>query len=314
MKIENKRIKIRILRILKINNDSQAEEKRLTNFANILINVCIAILIGAIIMFGIHQYYDSSSAFDTGLLGNMGSFLSGTIGVIFTFVSVILFYTTLRMQREELKLQRDELKLQRDEMAKNTEELSGQKQQLEAQNKTMTKQSFENTFFQLLNVHSNIVNAMELRKSTNLKEIIAKGRDCFKLYWDTEEHSKLLTSLQTDHKLGYSIKEGICNIHVEDSNIRNYFCNLYHIIKFVENSDIEDKKTYINFIRAQLSNYELVFLFFNGLSDYGKARFKPLIEKYSLLKSIDKKCIIEKKYIDEYMDEYDKKAYGNEEK
>jgi hypothetical protein len=40
-------------------------------------------------------------------------------------------------------------------------------------------------------------------------------------------------------------------------------------------------------LRAQLSSEEQLLLFYNGLSDYGRRRFKQLIETYSLLEQLD---------------------------
>lgn len=39
-------------------------------------------------------------------------------------------------------------------------------------------------------------------------------------------------------------------------------------------------------VRATLSRYELIWLYYNSLSQYGKDKFKDLIEDYSLLKNI----------------------------
>lgn len=74
----------------------------------------------------------------------------------------------------------------------------------------------------------------------------------------------------------------------------HYFRHLYHIFKFIDNStfldksedDITERYKYASILRATLSPYELVWLFYNGLSRYGKDKFKHLIEKYSLLKNI----------------------------
>jgi hypothetical protein len=46
------------------------------------------------------------------------------------------------------------------------------------------------------------------------------------------------------------------------------------------------KYKYTSILRAQLSDYELLWLFYNGISRNGKLKFKPLIEEYSLLKTI----------------------------
>ncbi|MEG0890017.1 MAG: putative phage abortive infection protein [Bacteroides sp.] len=71
----------------------------------------------------------------------------------------------------------------------------------------------------------------------------------------------------------------------------HYFRHLYRIVKFVDESPLlaggfDDKYQYVSMVRAQLSRHELVWLFYNGLSNNGKDKFKPLIEKYSLLKNL----------------------------
>jgi hypothetical protein len=48
----------------------------------------------------------------------------------------------------------------------------------------------------------------------------------------------------------------------------------------------DEKKIYSNLLRAQLSNDELKLLFSNCLSDKGKEKFKPLVEKYAMLKTL----------------------------
>ena len=87
--------------------------------------------------------------------------------------------------------------------------------------------------------------------------------------------------------LGYETSE---NINILD----HYFRYLYRIIRFIDeaeflekdNNFIDERYKYTSILRATLSPYELVFLFYNGLSEYGNEKVKPLIEKYSILKNI----------------------------
>lgn len=79
------------------------------------------------------------------------------------------------------------------------------------------------------------------------------------------------------------------------SDFDHYFRNLYRIIKLVDTTQLTVDKTeemeflekykYVSIIRAQLSAYELLWLFYNCLSENGNEKFKPLIEKYTLFKS-----------------------------
>jgi hypothetical protein len=62
----------------------------------------------------------------------------------------------------------------------------------------------------------------------------------------------------------------------------------------VKASDVEDavfKQRYARLARAQLSKYELLFLLYNCLTEYGKG-FKPLVEEFGLLEHLDRKSLL----------------------
>ncbi|MDA3853281.1 MAG: hypothetical protein PF444_03450, partial [Bacteroidales bacterium] len=72
-----------------------------------------------------------------------------------------------------------------------------------------------------------------------------------------------------------------------ETKLGHYFRVLYHIVLFVDSSDIENKKDYTNLLRAQLSSRETLLLCFNCISRFGYDKFLPLVEQYSLLKHIN---------------------------
>lgn len=289
-------------------SDSRSDFSSLEKF---LIGTAIAfgilgfiILIAAFIFFNNKEVYNSNLKIDDEKFGNFGSFISGAVGVVWSLVSVLLFYLTLRLQRKELVFQREELELTR-------KELQGQKEQMIQQNSTLIHQRFETTFFQLLNIHSEIVNAMDLRKSGDTTQVVAIGRDCFGTFLYRLKVTIGQETKKSGRKYFESTEDEILNGYIRffeanQNDLGHYFRHLYHIIKFVDQSEIEDKKRYTNFVRAQLSSDELVVLFYNCLSEYGSEKFKPLIEKYSLLKNMNKSMVLSQ----EHLLLYDKKAYG----
>lgn len=80
-----------------------------------------------------------------------------------------------------------------------------------------------------------------------------------------------------------------------DTDFGHYFRSLYRLIKIVDEKKFSDniiedfkiKYSYTSIIRAQLSDAEIKWLFLNCLSDKGYKKFKPLVEKYSILKIIN---------------------------
>ena len=198
----------------------------------------------------------------------------GLLTSLFSGLAFAGLIITILMQKEELALQRDELLLTR-------KELSGQRKELAIQNTTMIHQNFENTFFRMLSLHNDIVKEMDLAKGGK----IIKGRDVFK-----KLHEYLMSS-SIGQKLYSSGLAEIDTNYMEyyigrQHEIGHYFRNLYNIVKFVHESPVQNKKLYTNIVRAQLSSYELFFLFYNCLSQMGSEKFKPLIEEYSLLKTL----------------------------
>lgn len=100
-----------------------------------------------------------------GTIGDM----FGVVNALFSALAFAGIIYTVWLQKTELQLQRRELELTR-------AELEGQKLQLAAQNETLRKQNFEDTFFQLLRLHNDILNSIDLSKK---RGITTRGRDCF---------------------------------------------------------------------------------------------------------------------------------------
>ena len=233
---------------------------------------------------------------------NRGTFgdMFGAVNALYSGLAFAGVVFAILLQSKELKLQRKELKYTRDE-------LEGQKIQLEAQNNTLKKQTFENTFFQLLQLQNDILNSIDLVDENNK---ITKGRDCFKVFYN--RFKKLWGRNIVQFRSGSEIERiNITYLAFYDnhqSEFGHYFRSLYNIIKFIDNSSVKDKRLYTNLVRAQLSSFELSLLFYNSLSTIGCEKFKPLIEKYSLLKTVPEKELINPH---DHTPLYGKNAYDN---
>ena len=71
------------------------------------------------------------------------------------------------------------------------------------------------------------------------------------------------------------------------SNLGHYFRHLYHILKHIEDSQMPDAKKYADLLQSQLSNDELYLLAINGISNYGRKKMLPLMDKYGLLENFN---------------------------
>lgn len=238
--------------------------------------IIICILFIFILLFGINQYLQSF-----GFMGYKGLFLAE---LIYAFTAIIIVWYTI----ETAEIRRlDQKILDANKFAM---------EQLERQNETLRKQNFEDTFFQMLRLHHEIVNSIRIQGV-----ISYDGRESFSYLC---ERLRQEYSIQLErNKNSITFEKGVESIEFVNGiskeffsdyqpSIGHYFRNLYNIIKFVDKSNINDKKFYTNLVRAQLSTNELHLLFYNCLSIHGNEKFRPLIEKYALLKNMEKVPLI----------------------
>lgn len=194
--------------------------------------------------------------------GLFGDYVGGVLNPVFGFLSLIALLSTIAIQSRELSL--------------SSRELRNSAAALEAQNATLRRQSFEETFFQLLRLHNDIVTAMDIGQ--------VRGRDCIRKLMTNLRSQLVAQNALTDYDRMRVSYEAFFNQYQHE--IGHYFRLLYNIVKLVHNAAPGDKRLYTNMVRAQLSSNELQLIFFNGLSRWGEAKFKPLIEEYGLLKSL----------------------------
>jgi hypothetical protein len=213
-----------------------------------------------------------------------------------------LIYTVL-LQRRDLALQLIELQLTR-------EELKGQKEQLAAQNATLLRQSFETRFFEWLKLHHEIVGAIQYTGTFNA----GASRAAFSGFINELRMRYRFLLIQAspanlrDRHPGESEESHVHRLHLQmamshedlavqtyedvfkgiQGHVGHYFRNLYNLLKFIDHADLphREKRFYSNIVRAQLSSYELALLFYNCLHPIG-AKFRPLVERYGLLKNMD---------------------------
>ncbi len=243
--------------------------------------VLVAVIVLAVWLCNWYFLKDIGST-ERGTFGDM----FGGINALFSGLAFAVFIFTLIQQRAELALQRRELQLTRNEMV-------GQREQLVNQNNTLLLQRFENTFFQLLRLHNEIVQSIDLDRSGATARV---GRDCF-VSFSSRLKNELSGVKRIDSPLSIAKIENAYEQFYKQNerNTAHYFRSLYNLLKCVDRSELaqKQKKFYTNLIRSQLSSQELFVLFFNGLSKYGLEKMKPLVEKYMVLKHLNRAAVIE---------------------
>jgi len=227
-----------------------------------------------------------------GVFGDM----FGASNAFFTGLSFTGVIIAILLQRQELKLQRNDLELTRDEMKLTRNEF-------ETQNVTLTKQQFENTFFQMLSLfHENIekIHSSNRGDSYNGKDVFTVFRSDINGNIDTLLRKRIVDKdsdtmpfpeqmkAEKRHIKSTDLVGSFWSVYrIYDNILSPYFSTLKIILKFVHESYIEDKHFYASIISSQLSRDECLVLFMHTLSLTKDSMERNLIEKYNIVDDLD---------------------------
>jgi hypothetical protein len=251
----------------------------------------------------------SPGGFDLTNLSSFGSYAQGTVASLWSLGALFFLYATLLAQRKQISQQDQQLAQQQiqfeAEQKRQQLENAQQDRQFQLQQQSIQVQNFENSFFPLFRLLTEIrlVTSIDHAPAAN-GPITCQGLECFKVCQDflTRDyaHSRLqrLSSGESaaQQDLEDAAQEHFMRFYMNYRlSLDQYFRVLYHTIKFVDASQAfnseADKRRYTSLVRAQLSDSELFLLFYNGVCPHAQ-KFRPLIEKYGLLEHLDKTVLL----------------------
>ena len=237
---------------------------------------------------------DNEESSTNSLSPNEAGDTAGLANGIFSALAFAGVVFAIFLQRKELELQRTELMLTRGEFV--------------TQNETLQQQRFENTFFNMLQLQQQITDNLTASFVDDLKisgvsldleskDIVEiRGREVFYKSFETAKHRSTSGKWYKGMR-NLMWAQGFREYEESytPSYFDHYFRHLYRIFKFVAESPLirdDQRYGYASLVRAQLSRYELIWLYYNGLSCYGRDKFKPLIETFAILKNIREDLLI----------------------
>lgn len=118
------------------------------HFTIIIIIILSLLVIGlTIYAYWKNNFLNPNYFLGTDKLGDFGSFIGGFLGTLITLLATVYVYKTYISQKKELKKQKKQLKLQ---------------------SQLIAQQQFESTFFNMLNVHRELKNNLELKSNIKI--------------------------------------------------------------------------------------------------------------------------------------------------
>ncbi|HEX8624750.1 MAG TPA: putative phage abortive infection protein [Allosphingosinicella sp.] len=212
--------------------------------------------------------------FDYVLSGQFGDSF-GSLSAIFAALAAIGAWRAVQLQQQDL---------------------SKRDKEYEEQAALTRQTSFETTFFNLLQLLSQIVESTDIKPGTmsrlraqmsgrELSELdVHRGKDAFKRLAEI-----FLDRLSRGMEDKNTSPAHIWHVHYQEykDDLGHYFRVLYHIVIFARSSCPTTAKSYTNIVRAQLSNSELILLAFNCAYGFGREKFKSLVEEFEFFDNAD---------------------------
>ena len=156
-------------------------------------------------------------------------------------------------------------------------ELRQAKEDAKIERKLSVKRDFEETFFSLLNLFRETVKEIDVEDQYGANPVC--GRDAFRRMIEIRLGGASSNDVDDEEKF-----KKVYTIYRDD--LAHYFRLFYHIVKFIDESPLEDKRLYSRLLRATLSNAEIVLIALNCVYGGGKPKLKRLVEKYQMLHNI----------------------------
>lgn len=236
----------------------------------------VSFLFSIVAVFFPHNVLDGTTVgrfvLNVGEYDKFAQFISGITAPFLSICTIVLVYETYRAQKDELEETRKELT---------------------QQNATMSLQRFENTFFQMIHTHADMVSKF-VKSGGMMLNPVQHGREVI------EDASRELTAFM--HRNSTATDETVKEIfsthfyndfyHSWESTFNHYFRHMFYIVEFVYFSETlskEQKNFYAKLVSAQLSQDEFLLLSCNAmLQGYGYPKFTYLIREYDLLRNFRK--------------------------
>jgi hypothetical protein len=149
------------------------------------------------------------------------------------------------------------------------------------------KQQTESQFYNLLNLQQQVIQGFDLHLEIGRSSPkTVQGRDCFRNWRKklTQRYKPNMFIGKAPGEASMAAYHSVLQSHLGDLGL--YFRSLYAVFRFIETADPKDRKHFAVVVRSLLSDYELVFLFYNCLSEKG-GKFMIYAEKYALFDNLD---------------------------
>lgn len=225
--------------------------------ASIIIFAIAAIAI-MIAIFSYFSVFNGEVSKSQEVWGLFGDFFGGTLNPLLAFLSLVAILYTLLIQAREL--------------SHSTKALQDQSEHLQTQ-------AFESTFFSLVAMHNENIRTLDLEDS---EEQRVRGRAVFRVLYgrlkDAYEADKRIINTSDEIKI---IRSAYKRFYKKNQKFHGHYLRaVKKLIDYVDHRCSSNKDEYWEVIKAQLSDYELLLVFYHSICESGYVSFEFLKSKF----------------------------------
>ncbi len=241
---------------------------------------------------GDEDYFIWGGNIDLDLASKFGNFIGGFVGLFWLISGVILLFLTLMIQKDQVY--RLQVETQFFNMVSHLnniiESMTGMGYDENTYTDITGRKYLSFLFWKLRqDLDEDIENQIENKDSAYYMLLHSLKSNPKKIFLQTG------SSAETDLKLLKTWTQNVYDNFYQEhkSQLGHYFRYVYHILKYIDNSNLsrKKKKEYIDIFQSQMMDDELGLLFYHGLGSVGGAKFRPILEKYNLLYNVDMKSL-----------------------
>ena len=147
----------------------------------------------------------------------------------------------------------------------------------------------------MLRLHNSILESIDLVNPDTGQ--VTKGRDAFNVFYNRLAKKYREIYAKKSSKVGQkAVVELTYFLFWRDARteLGHYFRFLFNFFRFIENSEIDDE-FYPKLLRSQLSDQELLLLFYNNVSKHGAA-FHAYADQYALFDNLSVERLLNREH------------------
>lgn len=216
-------------------------------------------------------------------IGQFGDFSGGFIGTVLAFAASLLYLLALREQRKDVRINQRSLQKQTEEFQNQVSELRQSREAYQKQLRMMQIQQYDSNFFSYFNIYLEVKAAITKRNSQGISPL---GD-----FLNQLSNKLLLAQIEEKDAYGAYVLATYeyCRTIIDtEFCLTHYFRTFYRLMAIASSApteSVDQKMKYVKIVRSQLTEEELLILYYNSHSRYA-GQSRRLLYEYNVLKHL----------------------------